>query len=48
MKKSIIFGIVGTILGILTDYFQSRETEAMVDERVNAILEEKGLIDHDE
>lgn len=44
MKKGIILGILGAILGLAADYFTGKQTELMIEEKVDDVLKERGLI----
>ena len=43
MKKGLILGILGTILGLVADYLDGKQTDILIEEKVNDILTERGI-----
>ena len=47
-KKSLILGFAGMVLGLITDWITTKQTEIAVETQVNEILKEKGLVTEEE
>lgn len=41
MKKGIILGVLGALLGLVSDYLDEKQMEIAVEEKVNEILDRR-------
>ena len=47
-NKSLILTFAGALLGLITDFVTSKQTEIAVEKQVNDILRAKGLVEDDD